>query len=77
MAEHFKIPGAVPLHQFVSKVGLQELHRICYLASFEGSPLFDEIQKQIPDDADGSRAERTKAIYELLVIAQKSLKMKG
>jgi len=77
MADHFKIPGAVPLHKHISKIGLQELHRICYLASFKDSPLFEQIQEQIPDDEEGSRAERTKAIYELLVIAQKYKKMKG
>ena len=75
MANHFNFPGAVPLHQFVSKTGLEALHWVCYLAAFEESPLFDTLQAQMPKDIN--KAARTEALKEMCLIAQKYKKLAG
>lgn len=71
MATHVKLPGFVPLHKYLSRTVLEELERLCWLATAKDSTLKDQISNFIPQE---DRAERLAAIHEIGVIAQQARK---
>ncbi|MFH1841575.1 MAG: hypothetical protein ABIF77_00070 [bacterium] len=68
---HVAIPGYVPLENFISRVVLEELWRLTWLATDSESPLYDEIQDRIPGDEE-YRTEARKALKAIGIIAQKA-----
>ena len=68
---HVAIPGYVPLENFISRVVLEELWRLTWLATESESPLYDAIQDLIPGD-ENYRTETRKALKAIGVIAQKA-----
>ena len=75
MAKHFKVPGYIKLEKFVTVEALEELQRLAYLATAEGSTLRENIQAYIPLE---SREVRLEAIREMGVAAQTALgRMRG
>lgn len=74
MAKHVKLPGFVPLHRYMSLEALEELERLCWLATADKSPLKAEIAVYIPEE---DREERLMAIHEIGVIAQSARRKVG
>lgn len=68
---HVNIPGYVPLENFVSRVVLEELWRLTWLAAESESPLYATIQQQLPGDAE-YKAEAVKALKMLGVVAKRA-----
>jgi hypothetical protein len=62
MTEFYRLPKMVKLHKYLSHEVLEEVDRLCEMASDKESPMFAEFQAFIPDNEPGERETRTEAI---------------
>ena len=64
------LPQFVKLEKYITKPVLQEIHRLCWLATDDDSPLRDALQDYVPSD---NREERIKGIHAIGKIAEEAL----
>lgn len=69
MGKHVKLPGFVPLQNYLSLKVLQGLELLAWLTVDDESPLADAIRDQLPEDELGEYLE---AIKEIGVLAQEA-----